>query len=118
MGCVCVFREVGNGYLKSEEYISGKMESVDVIKGMSSSMVVKVTKGSRYYYRHREDILALRKEKRMEDDDFKRRYEERERKKKEKERKERERVEKREVKRRITEVVQPKVEKMATSDLK
>lgn len=102
-------------------YISGNMASADAINTISSTVAseveIKVTKGSRYYYRHREEILASRREKRLEDEDFKRRYEERERKKSEKERKERERAEKREVKRRITEglpPVRPKSENIIT----
>ena len=70
-------------------------------------VAIKVTKGNRYYYRHREEILASRREKRMEDEDFKRRYEERERRKSEKEQKDREREERRELKRRITEGLPP-----------
>ena len=111
-----------NLYLKSKVIIKGNMASADAINTISSTVAseveIKVTKGSRYYYRHREDILASRKEKRMEDDDFKRRYEERERKKSEKERKETERAEMREVKRRITEglpPVRPKTENIITS---
>jgi hypothetical protein len=53
----------------------------------------------------------------MEDDDFKQRYEERERKKSEKERKEKERAEMRELKKRITEglpPVRPKLETIIT----
>lgn len=79
---------------------------------------IKITKANRYYYRHREEILASRREKRLEDEDFKRRYEERERKKSEKERKEKERAEMREIKRRITEglpPVRPKSENIITS---
>ena len=108
-------------YLKSNMYISGNMASADAINTISSTVAseveIKVTKGSRYYYRHREEILASRKEKRMEDDDFKQRYEERERKKSEKERKEKERAEMRELKKRITEglpPVRPKLETIIT----
>jgi len=53
-------------------------------------------KEMKYYYRHREEILEKKREKRLEDPEYKAKYEERLRKKEEREELERKRKEKRE----------------------
>jgi hypothetical protein len=52
---------------------------------------IKATKGNRYYYRHREEILALRLEKRMEDPEYAEKKRIRDEKREEREKKESER---------------------------
>ncbi len=52
---------------------------------ISGIKVPKNCKENRYYYRHREEILANRLNKKLEDPEYKAKYEEKQRKKKEKE---------------------------------
>lgn len=52
---------------------------------MSDVKIPKNTKENRYYYKHREEINARRKEQRMESPEYKAKQEEKERKRKEKE---------------------------------
>jgi hypothetical protein len=60
-------------------------------------------KEMKYYYRHREEILEKKREKRLEDPEYKLKYEERQRKKGEREELERKRKEKREKTKKIVE---------------
>lgn len=58
------------------------------VEGAASEVVKKMPKdckGNRYYYRHREEILARRKEKLMEDPEYRKKAEEREKRKEERE---------------------------------
>jgi len=59
----------------------------------------------KYYYRHREEILDKRKQKRLEDPEYKAKYEERQRKKAEREELERKRKEKREQTKKMVEQI-------------
>ncbi len=58
---------------------------VDLCPQMSDVKIPKNTKENRYYYAHREEVLARKKEQRMADPEYKARQEEKERKRKEKE---------------------------------
>ena len=62
-------------------------------------------KEMKYYYRHREEILEKKREKRLEDPEYKLKYEERQRKKGEREELERKRKEKREKTQKIVEQI-------------
>lgn len=59
----------------------------------------KIKKETRYYYKHREEILENRLQKRLEDPVFLEKYEERQRKRTEREALEKERALKRELRR-------------------
>ena len=59
----------------------------------------------KYYYRHREEILEKKREKRLEDPEYKAKYEERQRKKAEREDLERKRKEKREQTKKMVEQI-------------
>jgi len=59
----------------------------------------------KYYYRHREEILEKKREKRLEDPEYKAKYEERQRKKAEREELERKRKEKREQTKKMVEQI-------------
>ena len=64
----------------------------------------------KYYYRHREEILEKKREKRLEDPEYKAKYEERQRKKAEREELERKRKEKREqTKKMVEQILNPLV---------
>ena len=62
-------------------------------------------KEMKYYYRHREEILEKKREKRLEDPEYKAKYEERQRKKAEREELERKRKEKREQTKKMVEQI-------------
>ena len=67
-------------------------------------------KEMKYYYRHREEILEKKLEKRLEDPEYKLKYEERQRKKAEREELERKRKEKREkTKKMVEQILNPLV---------
>jgi len=67
-------------------------------------------KEMKYYYRHREEILEKKREKRLEDPEYKLKYEERQRKKAEREELERKRKEKREqTKKMVEQILNPLV---------
>ena len=67
-------------------------------------------KEMKYYYRHREEILEKKREKRLEDPEYKAKYEERQRKKAEREELERKRKEKREqTKKMVEQILNPLV---------
>ncbi len=68
---------------------------------ISGIKVPKNCKENRYYYRHREEILANRLNKKLEDPEYKAKYEEKQRKKKEKEELERKKEENREARKKI-----------------
>lgn len=70
----------------------------------------KNCKENRYYYRHREEILERKKQKRLEDPEYQAKYEERQKKKAEREEIERQRAEKRELRKKIVEQILNPVE--------
>ena len=61
----------------------------------------KNCKGTRYYYKHRQEILARRKEKKLEDPEYQAKYEERQRKKAERDALEQERLLKKEMRKKV-----------------
>lgn len=63
----------------------------------------KICKENRYYYRHREEILEKKRQKKLEDPEYRVKYEERQRKKAEREALERARAEKREIRKKVVE---------------
>lgn len=63
----------------------------------------KNSKENRYYYRHREDILEKKLQKRLEDPEYAAKYEERQKKKAERDVIERQRAEKRELRKKVVE---------------
>ena len=65
----------------------------------------KICKENRYYHKHREDILEKKFQKRLEDPEYKAKYDERLRKKAEREEIERHRAEKREIRKQIVELL-------------
>jgi len=66
---------------------------------------IKPPKEMKYYYRHREEILEKKRQKRLEDPEYQAKYEERQRKKAEREELERKRKEKREQTKKIVEQI-------------
>lgn len=68
----------------------------------------KNSKENRYYYRHREDILEKKRLKKMEDPEYRAKYEERQKKKAEREELERKRAETRELRKNKIEEVMKK----------
>ena len=61
----------------------------------------KKCKETRYYYKHREEILARRKEKKLEDPEYQAKQEEKQRKKAERDALEQERVLKKEIRKKM-----------------
>ena len=72
---------------------------------MEGVKLPKNCKENRYYYRHRDDILEKRLQKRLEDPEYQAKYEERIRKKAEKEELEKKRAEKRELRKKVVETL-------------
>lgn len=70
----------------------------------------KNCKENRYYHRHKAEILQKKLEKKLEDPEYKAKYEERQRKKAEKEELERQRAEKRELRKKAVEQLIEKAE--------
>ena len=66
-------------------------------------------KEMKYYYRHREEILEKKREKRLEDPEYKLKYEERQRKKVEREELERKRKEREKTKKIVEQMLNPLV---------
>ena len=64
----------------------------------SEQKLPKNSKENRYYYRHKTEILEKKLQKKLEDPEYRAKYEERQRKKAEKEELERKKSEKRELK--------------------
>ena len=68
----------------------------------------KICKELKYYYKHREEVLGKIHQKKMEDPEYKAKYEERQRRKAEREQLEKRRTEKRELrKKRMEQVLNP-----------
>ncbi len=65
----------------------------------------KNCKETKYYYRHREEILERKKQKRLEDPEYQAKYEERQKKKAEREELERQRAKKRELRKKVVEQI-------------
>jgi hypothetical protein len=65
----------------------------------------KNCKENRYYYRHREEILEKKRQKRLEDPEYRVKYEERQQKKAERDAIERQRAEKRELRKKVVEQI-------------
>lgn len=65
----------------------------------------KNCKENRYYYRHKDEILEKKKQKRLEDPEYRAKYEERQKKKAEREELERQRAEKRELRKKTVEQI-------------
>ena len=62
------------------------MSNIDMMETKNEITEVKLPcKEMKYYYRHREEILEKKREKRLEDPEYKAKYEERQIKKEEKE---------------------------------
>ena len=74
-----------------------------VADGESIKKMKKTQKEIKYYYTHRAEILEKKRQKKMEDPEYKARYEERQRKKAEKEQLEKQRAEKREQRKKMVE---------------
>ena len=66
---------------------------------------LKICKENRYYHKHREEILEKKLQKRLEDPEYKAKYDERLRKKAEREEVERQRAEKRELRKQTVELL-------------
>jgi hypothetical protein len=80
------------------------MES-EVIKSETEHKLPKNCKENRYYYKHREEILEKKRQKRLEDPEYQAKYEERQRKKIERELLERQRSEKRDLRKKVVEQI-------------
>jgi hypothetical protein len=65
----------------------------------------KNCKENRYYYKHREEILERKRQKKLEDPEYKEKYEERQRKKAEREALEKKRAEKRVLRKKVVEQI-------------
>jgi len=76
-----------------------------VVQPMDQSEIKlpKDCKETRYYYKHREEILARRKEKKLEDPEYQAKQEERQRKKAERDALEQEKALKRELRKKMVE---------------
>jgi hypothetical protein len=72
---------------------------------VSSVKLPKNCKENRYYYRHREEILEKKRQKRLEDPEYKAKYEERQKKKAEREEVEKQREEKRKLRKKVVEQI-------------
>ena len=72
-----------------------------VADGDSIKKMKKTQKEFKYYYTHREEILEKKRQKKMEDPEYKARYEERQRRKAEKEQQEKQRAEKKELRKKM-----------------
>lgn len=70
-----------------------------------SETLPKISKGVRYYYRHREEILEQKRQKKLEDPEYQAKLLEKERKKAEKAEVERLRAEKRELRKKKAEQI-------------
>jgi hypothetical protein len=78
-------------------------DSTDQAVDQQEVKLPKKCKETRYYYKHREEILARRKEKKLEDPEYQAKYEERQRKKAERDALEQERALKRELRKKVVE---------------
>ena len=65
----------------------------------------KNCKENRYYYKHREEILERKRQKKLEDPEYQAKYEERQRKKAERDALERKRAEKRILRKKVVEQI-------------
>jgi len=74
---------------------------------------VKINKSITYYYKHREEILAKKKEKRLADPEAQKKYEERQCKKAERDKVMEERAKKREIRRKQADKVWSAVAKLS-----
>lgn len=72
---------------------------------MEGVKLPKNCKENRYYYRHREEILERRLQKKLEDPEYQAKYEEKQKRKAEKEELEKKRAEKRELRKKVVETL-------------
>lgn len=82
----------------------------EVTEVITEQKLPKNCKENRYYYRHREEILAKRQQKRLEDPEYQAKYELRLQKKAERNEIERQRAEKRELRKKVVEQTMEKAE--------
>jgi hypothetical protein len=81
------------------------MDANAVIAEQSEQKLPKNCKENRYYYRHKDEILERKRQKRLEDPEYRAKYEERQKKKAERDEIERQRAEKRELRKKVVEQI-------------
>jgi Tfp pilus assembly pilus retraction ATPase PilT len=91
----------------ADDSVAAKNEIVEEMESETSSEV-SINKGTRYYWRHKDEISQKRLQKKLEDPEYRKRYEEKQRKKEEKEKKKIEIEKRRELRKKLAEQVRSK----------